>query len=129
MALFILPLLPLAITGLVKVVGLARKQGDEDLNAVQDNVEEYSQKLGKVPILNGRLAKDVTVLADLAEVEVEHKLGRKPQGWVVVKRGLLNPSTPPNDRPIFENAQAVNKDKILTIFTTGDGCYLDLWIF
>lgn len=58
---------------------------DQDLNAVQTNIQEYVEPLTDNPILDGVLIQNITLTAGTS-TPVKHKLGRKPLGWVVVRK-------------------------------------------
>ena len=111
----------------MRVRSLQRHQGDYSLNAVQDNVEEHTRVITESPIINGRLIKDISVAASKEMKEVEHKLGREPKGWIVVRRIAVSSTS--TAMPLYENSLAEDKDKILTVYTPGDAIKVDLWVF
>lgn len=57
---------------------------DQDLNAVQENVEESLAPLIKNPLLDGIILSNVELTT--GDNDISHKLGRKLQGWVIVDR-------------------------------------------
>lgn len=57
---------------------------DQDLNAVQENVEESLTPLIKNPLLDGIILSNIALTT--GDNDISHKLGRKLQGWIVVDR-------------------------------------------
>jgi hypothetical protein len=59
---------------------------DEVLQRIQTNIDSGFRKLLSVcPLLEGVLLKDIE-LSNVGFVRVEHKLGRKPNGYLVLRR-------------------------------------------
>lgn len=54
----------------------------DELNKIQDNISYALDPIIGSPIINGVLLKNVVLKAGLNIVD--HKLGRVPQGWIVV---------------------------------------------
>ena len=56
-----------------------------ELNTVQDSIEQVITPLTNAQVVDGNYIKeiDLTVSADNL---VEHKLGREPLGWIVVRK-------------------------------------------
>lgn len=57
---------------------------DEHLNRVQGNVERSIDSILQCPLIGGVLLRDV-VLVYGERNDVEHKLGRKPRGWIATR--------------------------------------------
>ena len=108
---------------------LQRQHGDFELNRVQDNIEDHTKALVKNPLVGGRLVTgvDVPINSALTPVEVDHKLGRKPRGWIVVRRILVGVAS--RQAPIYEDPDNNSKETILKLYTTGDAAVIDLWVF
>lgn len=62
-----------------KKVGTSSK----DLAKLQDNLEEFIKPLVLSSIIDGVLLKDLKLVSGLNAIN--HKLNRKPEGWIVVK--------------------------------------------
>lgn len=62
-----------------KVVGQSR-----ELNQVQTNVEQAVAEFIKNPLLDGRLIESVALTS--SATRLEHKLGRTPRGYLIVKQ-------------------------------------------
>lgn len=58
---------------------------DGDIKQLQDAVANTLQTITQREILDGVLLTDIYVATGAAR-DIEHKLGRKPRGYVVVKR-------------------------------------------
>lgn len=54
------------------------------LERFQQNVDEALRPLIQANILDGRLLRSVSLITGQANL-VEHKLGRAPQGWLVIR--------------------------------------------
>ena len=107
-----------------------RHQGDYQLNAVQDNVEEHTKALTDSDIINGNLVVGVKLAAGKVRSAVEHKLGRRPKGYIVVRSVIPDPGgTTPSEISVIEDEDNNNKDKVILLFTSADAINVDLWVF
>lgn len=72
------------------------------------------------PLVNGFVLNDITLLSSGPNV-INHKLGRKLQGWIIV--GV-------NAQVFIYDAQATNQTPALTLvlFTSSD-CKVNLYVF
>ena len=61
------------------------KVDDKTTERFQDNVEQAIKPIISVPILDGVLCEDVSLTAGISN-EVEHMLGRKPRGYMIVRK-------------------------------------------
>ena len=59
-----------------------------DLQGLQFGLKSFLQQIESCPLLDGRLLENLSFSA--SSNTVEHKLGRQPQGWIVVnlKQGV-----------------------------------------
>lgn len=85
------------------------------LNRFMAEVQKVNTVL-ECPLLNGNLVKDVSITAG-TPVDVNHGLGRMPQGWFVVGIGSAS--------SVF--ATGVNKS-VLTLDASADTT-VNLWVF
>jgi hypothetical protein len=99
---------------------LRKIQSDnEELSRVQDLVGECLQPVLQAAILDGVLLKDLTLTPGANSIE--HKLGRKPLGWIVV--GL-------NASASIWDSQEANTFKTRTLaLNSSANCVVTLWIF
>jgi len=56
-----------------------------ELNTVQDSIEQVINPLADSQIIDGNYIKEID-LTTSADNLVEHKLGREPLGWIVVRK-------------------------------------------
>ena len=55
------------------------------LNSVQDHIEQSIAPLAESEIVDGNLIKEIDLTHSVDNL-IEHKLGREPLGWVVVRK-------------------------------------------
>ena len=93
-----------------------RKIGSTDeMNRMQDYVQDALSPITASPILNGVLLKDVDLSA--SATAIGHKLGRIPQGWIVV------------DKNANEDIWSTDKTRsLLTLVASGD-VTVTIWVF
>lgn len=93
---------------------------DKHSTQVQNNIEQVLTPILRSPIIDGVLMTELCLTAGVSN-EVKHKLGRKPLGWIVVRKR--------KDSRIWDlqdtNPQPTNT---LSIACSHD-CVVDLWIF
>ena len=94
------------------------------LNSVQDQIEQSVTPIAESEIVDGNLIKEID-LTTSADNLVEHKLGREPLGWIVVRKFA--------DANIWESLTAggVNYDRKKFINFQTDTTTTDVyfWIF
>lgn len=77
-----------------------------DITKIQASIEEAFKKLLRAfPLVDGVLLQDIHL--DTTLRQFEHGLGRKPIGYIVVRRStgaVVYDDTPPTDRHIFFKA-------------------------
>ena len=56
-----------------------------ELNTVQDAVEQVINPLADSQIIDGNYIKEIDLTVSVDNL-VEHKLGREPLGWIVVRK-------------------------------------------
>ena len=92
----------------------------QDLYQTQENVEQVLTPILNSPIIDGVLVKDVDV--GTSDTVVNHKLGRSPLGWIVVKRN--------ENAVIYESATTNNnRDKFLILKASSATTDTYFWIF
>jgi len=85
---------------------------------IQSNLQRFTQQLEENPLLSGRLIEGVVLLL-AAPTAINHRLGRKPQGWHVVD--IESGGVPTIARTVWD-------DKTITLTTTAN-CTVNLWVF
>lgn len=58
---------------------------DKDINKLQENLSQFFVSIENNPIIDGTLFKEVVLTSGQANL-IEHKLSRKPLGWVVIRK-------------------------------------------
>ena len=92
----------------------------KDLYQTQENVEQVLTPILNSPIIDGVLVKDVDV--GTSDTVVNHKLGRSPLGWIIVKRN--------ENAVIYESATTNNnRDKVLILKASSATTDTYFWIF
>ncbi len=96
------------------------KFNNSELDRVQDNVEKFSEQFTNIEILDGQSITNLRLTSGIVN-EVEHKLGRELQGWIITRiRG----------NAIVWDDQDVNKKKSLTLrLVCNSNVTVDLWVF
>ena len=82
------------------------------LNSVQDQIEQSVTPIAESEIVDGNLIKEIDLTTG-ADNLIEHKLGREPLGWIVVRKfaavdiyeSLTDSSGSSYDRKKFINFQ------------------------
>ena len=95
-----------------------------ELNTVQDSIEQVITPLTNSQIVDGNYLKEIDLTVSVDNL-VEHKLGREPLGWVVVRKFA--------DANIWESLTAggVSYDRTKFINFQTDATTTDVyfWIF
>lgn len=97
-----------------------RSKEDKQLDNLQTNIEEALNPIINSPIVDGVLVKKVC-LDPLQPTVIQHKLGRAPLGWIVVRKR--------NDSRIWDIQDANTNPKRSLALTCSHACTVDLWIF
>lgn len=70
----------------MKPVELETHQADDrDLMAAQARIKEFAQAIEDCPLIDGALVEGVEMAATGLKT-IEHRLGRKPIGWMVARQ-------------------------------------------
>ena len=93
------------------------KTKDPELDRVQTNIGELSTQLEMVPLLDGHILKDIAL--STSATMVEHKLGRKPLGWIIVRKNAA--------QDIYESGSSLDT-KYLTLTAAGT-VTASIWVF
>ena len=93
---------------------------EADINGIQENVEEVLQPVLESQVIDGVLLKGISLTTGVDNV-VSHKLGRKPQGWILVRKRA--------ESDVWD-LQDVNKTPSRTlVLRCAADVTVDLWIF
>lgn len=57
----------------------------KELNMVQDSIEQVLTPLTNAQIIDGNYLKEIDLTASVDNL-IEHKLGREPLGWLIVRK-------------------------------------------
>ena len=93
---------------------------DSDLNRFQSNVEEAVNPLINAEIVNGVLLKDIYMDAETVTL-VQHKLGRKVRGWVVVRLRA--------DARIWDVQDSNSNPTTTLALVASHAVTVDVWVF
>lgn len=95
-------------------------QASDEASQLQENLEQTLEPIIKSPIIDGVLIKCACLNASTVTA-VEHKLGREPLGWIIVrKRG---------DARIWDlQDDNTSKKRTLALVASHRVC-VDIWIF
>ena len=88
----------------------------QDLTTVQNNIEEALDQIMPKEIIDGHLLKKIT-LTNAITNRIEHKLGRIPQGFIIVKQSAS----------VVITSSAFDFRYINLIITGNAIC--DIWVF
>jgi len=75
----------MSIRNYKKVFALGPYAGRAEFNSSQSQLEEVLTPITKSQVVDGLLLKSIDLTAS-ADNLVEHKLGREPLGWIVVRK-------------------------------------------
>lgn len=93
---------------------------DQIIARFQDNVAAAISTLPETEIIQGRIVKNVELLA-ASTVKVSHKLGRVLIGWTIVRQRASS---------IVWDLQDANKNPNLTLdLKCSADCTVDIWVF
>ena len=92
----------------------------KEIYQTQENVEQVLKPILNSAIVDGVLIKDIDV--GTSDTVVNHKLGRSPLGWIVVKRN--------ENAVIYESSTTNNnRDKVLILQASSATTDTYFWIF
>ena len=100
------------------------KPQDQEFNRLQDNIEQALNPIIDSRIVDGVYIEEVTL--STADTFVEHKLGREPLGFIVVRKFAAG--------DIFESltdsdGNSYNRKKFINIKSSTSLSNVYLWIF
>lgn len=93
---------------------------DNTVKQLQNNVEEAINPIINSPVVDGVLVRDVCLQALKANL-IEHKLGRKPLGYFIVRKRA--------DSRIWDIQDDNNLSSTSLALTCSHDVQVDLWIF
>lgn len=105
----------------------ATAQSSEDLvrlfNLLQANIEKALTPVMRTPILDGVLLENVNLVSGAVN-KVEHKLGRKVRGYLIVSN-----STPASIYDYLNNTAYDSQRDVYLSLSTSASCTVNLWVF
>lgn len=92
----------------------------QDLNQVQDRISDVFDDISSAEIINGVLLKSVSLVTGQENL-VQHKLGRKFRGYLVIAKS--------DNSVIWDNNSTVNMPSKYVDLRCSANVVVDLWIF
>ena len=93
---------------------------NRDITQTQSNVSSAVKQIANSPIIDGVIIKDINI--GTTDTEVNHKLGREPLGWIVIRKNEAG--------EVFESTTVnKNRDKFLLLRGSAVTTNTNLWIF
>jgi hypothetical protein len=90
--------------------------GDDNLEQIQTNVQQFITALTFIPILRGRLIDDIFVDSAI-DNRIEHKLNRVPKGYLITKM----------DSPAIVTHYGF--DKSYLVLNASSSTTIGIWVF
>lgn len=97
---------------------------DKDVNQLQRNVAKVVEPIASNPLVNGIILTEVSLVTSDPNF-VNHKLGRKLQGWFVVRMRYPGAAVISD---INDTLSSVDQAKLLVLFTDTN-VTVDLYVF
>ena len=91
-----------------------------EFNIGQDHIEEVITPVLNAVIIDGVIVEDV-VLNSSTFTDIEHKLGRKPRGYIVIRKSAA--------QTVFEDAGDYGNRKLFLKLKSSGAVTVNLWIF
>lgn len=93
---------------------------NQDLNKVQSNIEQFVKQFSLNPLLDGVLVKNIALTSSTTNV-VSHKLGRKPIGFLVVRKRA--------NSVVWDEQDDNKKPESTLLLNCSANVTIDLWVF
>ena len=91
-----------------------------EFNIGQDHIEEVITPVLDAAIIDGVIVEDV-LLNSSSFTDVKHKLGRKPRGYIVIRKSAA--------QTVFEEAGDYENRKLFLKLKASGAVTVNLWIF
>ena len=91
-----------------------------EFNIGQDHIEEVITPVLNAAIIDGVIVEDV-ILNSSTFTNVKHKLGRKPRGYIVIRKSAA--------QTVFEEAGDYENRKLFLKLKASGAVTVNLWIF
>ena len=91
-----------------------------EFNIGQDHIEEVITPVLDAAIIDGVIVEDV-ILNSSTFTDVKHKLGRKPRGYIVIRKSAA--------QTVFEEAGDYENRKLFLKLKASGAVTVNLWIF
>jgi hypothetical protein len=89
-------------------------------NTAQDYVEEVLNPILNAAIIDGVILKDIDLVSG-SFTSVEHKLGRKPRGYLVIRKSAAE--------TVYEDAGDYDSRKLFLKLKASGSVTVNLWVF
>ena len=116
----------IAISGTPQEANMARLRSfkktnfqDKETSKLQSNLEIFLKQLENLPIVDAVLLSDIA-LSSSGVTKVDHKLGRKPIGWIIAGQNA--------NATIWEDTSNTTPTSTLDLNCSSD-VTVNLWIF
>lgn len=93
---------------------------DRNLNLVQDNIDNAFNPLTKNELLDGLIITDIDLVTGQDNI-INHKLGRKIQGWIVIGKDAA--------ADIYDNQSSNSLPNLTLLLRTTANCTINLYVF
>lgn len=90
---------------------------NQELSRVQDAAKEAFLEIKRLPIVQGRLIENV--LLSSGDTKIEHKLTRKPRGYIIVRR----------DNGTSQVYDTQSTDDMYLVLNSNSPIAISLWVF
>lgn len=96
---------------------------DRQLNQNRFAGQQTQRQMNQLPFFKGSYIKGIDFHTALTGIEVGHKLGAVPQGWLILRNFPTVGATGP--AAVME----VYKTDVLIIMVVSQPCLMDIWFF
>lgn len=93
---------------------------NRDLNLIQDNTEDAINSIALNSFLNGNILEDIQLVTGQDNI-VNHKLGKKLQGWLLVGNNA--------NSVIYDNQSSNNTPNLTLLLRATANCTVKLYVF
>jgi hypothetical protein len=106
-------------SGQIKAYKIIRSDID-DLNRVQDRIADAFSAISSSDVINGVLLKSLSLSTGVENL-IAHKLGRKPKGYIVIRKR--------SQSDIWDEQDSVEMPNKYLDLRCSANVLIDLWIF
>jgi len=89
-------------------------------NNAQDHIEEVLNPVLNAAIIDGVILEDIDLVSG-SFTSVEHKLGRKPRGYLVIRKSAA--------QTVYEEVEDYDNRKLFLKLKASGSVTVNLWVF